>query len=300
MAIMRVSPIRLRVRRLGVALLLVLAVIVLVLPILVGVSRRALIADQEMLNAARWTEANSIRVGLEAGPLQTWLARESERVVLGPEATAPHVDVLQAEWEHGGRPYRVQLSAWDQRGMVSSASLAGGSPLRTALPAEVLDRLEAVAPDAGEPQLSGLDQLAFSVDAAVSAGPGQRAFPGHAEPDQGIGAWITLHPAGRSDTLNVNTTPLSLVAAAMRLAGRGGFEAIVNARSLKRPAPLPRPLEGRDRTAAIASVPRFAGASDCWGVRIDVRVGEVRRSWWCVYSRGQSGWECEQRLVIAE
>jgi hypothetical protein len=106
---------------------------------------------------------------------------------------------------------------------------------------------------------------------------------------------VGTHHSGR---ININTAPIELVEAALRLAGRGGLEQIVAARS-----------EGRLTSGtALARVtkpgenaPRISATSTAWAFRIDIRVGPLRRSWWSVYVKQRSNrWECGQRLAIPE
>jgi hypothetical protein len=82
----------------------------------------------------------------------------------------------------------------------------------------------------------------------------------------------------------------------MRMNGRGGLAQILEARARGEHVPIPRdPADATDPSA-----PRLAGSSVAWAFRIDVEVGAVARSWWCVYGRSEPDWECRQRLVIVE
>jgi hypothetical protein len=45
----------------------------------------------------------------------------------------------------------------------------------------------------------------------------------------------------------------------------------------------------------------LVSVSNAWSFRIDIRIGNVVRSWWAVYVRSpasEQGWEVVQRLVI--
>ena len=109
-----------------------------------------------------------------------------------------------------------------------------------------------------------------------------------------VGEYIATHNPGR---INVNTAPMEVVQAALRLASRGGLEHIVAARLADRLTllnDLPR-IDESNRAA-----PQIAASSNAWAFRIDLRVGMLRRSWWVVYAKPRSTWECVQRLAIPE
>jgi len=98
--------------------------------------------------------------------------------------------------------------------------------------------------------------------------------------------------------LNVNTAPATLLEDALRLAGLGGFDRVLAARHEGAPASLSLLASIGDNERSAPS--RFVGASPSWGVRIDARVGTVRRSWWEVWVNTSSRWEVAQRLAIDE
>ncbi|MCC6909702.1 MAG: hypothetical protein IT430_17335 [Phycisphaerales bacterium] len=282
-------------RRRGVALLLVLAMLVLIVPVAVGFTQRALLASVEERVSEQGRVADSIRAQLEAGPLQKWLSTESSKVVLDLEATSPRFDVLNERWQLGDSIYEVRITGWDQCGMAPLGSIKAGSPLRAAIPSGILERVNAA--DAPQAEPVGLDQFALDLS-ELDRSALRSAFPAPDEDDVlSVGAWIATHPVGENGSINVNAAPLPLVETALAAAGRGGIEVIVAARSEGRLAPLPRALENDNSSV---SAPRLVGSSSAWGVRIDVRVGSVRRSWWVVYRQSSGRWECVQRLVIPD
>jgi hypothetical protein len=203
--------------------------------------------------------------------------------------------VLNERWQLGDSIYEVRITAWDQCGMAPLASIKTGSRLRAAIPGGILERINAA--EAPQTERFGLDQFGlgpFELERSAF----RSAFPTPDEDDVlSVGAWIATHPVGENRSINVNTAPLPLVEAALAAAGRGGIEVIVAARSEGRLAPLPRALE-HDNSSV--SAPRLVGSSSVWGVRIDVRVGSVQRSWWAVYRQTSGRWECVQRLVIPD
>ncbi|MCC6910350.1 MAG: general secretion pathway protein GspK [Phycisphaerales bacterium] len=283
--------------RRGVALLLVLAMVVLIIPVAVGFTQRALLASVEKRVSEQGQVADSIRAQLEAGPLLNWLSTESSKVVLDLEATSPRVDVLRDRWQFDDSVYEARVTAWDQCGMAPLASVKDGSALRTAIPAGILERINAA--DALQAEAVGLDQFGVG-PSELERSAFRSAFPTPDEDDVlSVGAWIATHSVGENGSINVNTAPLPLVEAALAAAGRGGIEIIVAARSEGRLAPLPRALD-RDNSSTSVQAPHLVGSSSAWGVRIDVRVGSVQRSWWAVYRQTSGRWECVQRLVIPD
>ena len=297
MALRASTSSRLEPVRHGVALLLVLAMIVLIVPVAVGFSQRALLARLEERHSGQGHIADSIRAQLESGPIQHWLSAESGKVVLPVEAPSSRVDILHEQWQFDDCPYEVRVTAWDQCGMTPWSSIVGGSPLHTAIPGGILKRVNAA--NVADAAMVGLDQ--FSLDPSeLNRAALRSAFPSPDENDVlSVGAWIATHPVGPNGAINVNTAPLPLVEAAMAAASRGGIEIILAARSDGRVAPLPRTLE-RDTSVGADNAPRLVGSSSCWSVRIDVRVGSMQRSWWTVYRQVSGRWECVQRLVIID
>lgn len=293
------SRTRLTSCRRGVALLLVLAMILLIVPIAVGFSQRAVLANLEQRLSAQEQVAGSVRAQLEAGPLQTWLREESGKVALDLQVRTPRVEVLNENWRLDECAYGVRITAWDQCGMTPWNAITTGSPLRTAVPGGILERFDAVASGTQRDEPAGLDQ--FDIDPfALDHSARRSAFPSGDEEDVlSVGAWIATHPVGDAGSINVNTAPLPLIEAAMAAAGRSGVEAIIAARCEGRLAPLPRAPEG-ERQGASSHAPRLVGSSASWAARIDVRVGFARRSWWAVYRQNSGRWECVQRCVIPD
>lgn len=300
MAVSPPSLTRVTPRRRGVALLLVLAMILLIVPVAVGFTQRAVLASLEQRLSAQEQIANSVRAQLEAGPLQIWLAEESDKVALDLEACTPRVNVRNEKWRLDECAYEIRITAWDQCGMAPWSALTAGSPLRAVIPGGILERLDLAESISQRSKPAGLDQFGidpFTLDHSAL----RSAFPSPDEEDGlSVGAWIATHPVGDAGSINVNTAPLPLIEAAMSAAGRGGIEAIIAARREGRRAPLPRAIEGGDRNGGSSLAPRLVGASSSWAVRIDVRVGSARRSWWSVYRLVSGQWECVQRCVIPD
>lgn len=289
--------------RRGIALLLVLALLVLIVPLAVGLAQRASVAALNDKVTHHEVMAGSLREQIESGPLATWLSRDSSRIVLPPEARTPRVEILRESWVLDDVECEVRLTAWDQCGMAPLHLVRNGSPLRSALPAAILQRLDASAwATLSEP--FGLDQFSAPVDStAFIPGGVLSAFPSGGDADvHALGAWVTTHPVGSSGSINVNTAPLPLIEAVMSQAGRGGIEVILSARREGRLATLPAAAatsRGSDQQRS-GEAPRLVSVSSTWAVRIDVRVGTAQRSWWTVHRQSTGRWECVQRCVIPD
>ena len=191
--------------------------------------------------------------------------------------------------------------------------------MRSVLPSEVRALLDRVQIRSGE--TAGLDLFPAgrggedevvvfpqpSPGAALVFGDSADAEAGIAaqpEPDSvgiaplSLGACVATHNPG---LINVNTAPIDLVEAAMRSAGRGGLEAIIEARAAGKPASLAS-SPGDDRRGSRSRL-GLTTTSTVWAFRIDARVGPIVRSWWAVYERGGRGpkeWRCVQRLAITD
>jgi hypothetical protein len=97
--------------------------------------------------------------------------------------------------------------------------------------------------------------------------------------------------------INVNTAPVPLLEAALRAGGRSGLEQILQARAAHRRF-QPGRLDQGATPANASGAPELVSSSPSWAFRIDAHAGPVRRSWWAVYQRSSSSWECVQRLTI--
>lgn len=324
--------------RRGIALLLVLAWLVLMLSIVVGVAqaaathraRRDVDGDSRIADAVHRAAGDAIRLFFE---------HDADRVVLPPDSEAPEVpapevpgvSVLHDQLQFGdAHAITVRVTAWDQCGMVPIHRLAPGSPFRAVVPAEALSTIDALRSTSVSPTF-GLDTLmATSLEDArnLSIFPRHRegrpprhlgeVDPRHEsdEPLAGpranarpaIGAIVATHNDGPW-TININTASVALLEAALRHEGRGGIEAILQARSrglaaqtsslsLTATRPTGPPTEGR----AIA----FVTSSDSWAFRIDIATGGATMSWWEVHQRVRKfrnagdQWRCVQRIRITE
>ena len=308
--------------RRGAALLIVLAALILTVTASVSLARlastmkvqrkfdRAAIVADDLLRAAE-------------SPIIAWLESESAQVVLPPEVESPRIGVLHDTWTDGKRSYELDITAWDQCGMIPINLARSGSPLRLALPADVRRALDHVKIKPNEPP--GLDlflgrvissdgdmrvfprslhtqPLVFKDPFAPSAAPPSvdngpsQADPPAASTVPAVGALVATHSGGGS-RINVNTAPPDVVKHALRAAGRGGLEHVLAARAEGRSVSLG---DIGVSSSSNRAAPQIVGSSVAWSFRIDVQVGPLRRSWWAVYVKGRSTWECVQRLAIAQ
>ena len=287
--------------RRGMALLVVLAVTVLTVSALLLVARAISAATMARHTSMSTMVADDLVRAADV-PIRSWLASEAPEIVLPPDAVVPSVPVLHDKWTAGDVEVELVITAWDQCGMVPADAFRG--PLRAAVTDQKIHGIVA-ATKVPRGQAAGLDLFL----AAAKEVEGARVYP-TVPPDEqleqdddepqplAVGEVVATHnPApGR---INVNTAPIALVEAAMRRAGRGGLDPLIEARSAGErfdpPAP-PRQRRGR------GGAPQLAGTSDAWAYRVDITVGGMHRSWWCVYRRLEPGkpWECVQRLAILD
>ena len=308
--------------RRGAALLIVLAALILTVTASVSLAGLAsTLKMQRKLDRAA-IAADDLLLATEA-PIIAWLESKSAQVVLPPEVESPRIGVLHDTWTDGEVAYEVDITAWDQNGMLPIKLARYGSALRQALPIDVrraLDRVK-TKPD----EQPGLDLFLAHVDATdnemsvfprsdstvplvfVDAfSPTDREYEHPHQPSKSqptplaIGAFVATHSgadSGGEGRINVNTAPPEVVEQALRAAGRGGLEVVLAARAEGRSVPL---ADLPSSSSSNRTAPQMVGSSSAWSFRIDIRVGPLRRSWWAVYVKSRSTWECVQRLAIAE
>jgi len=318
----------------GIALVLVLAVLVITVPVAVMVARQTGINRLAHTTDQAGQLANELRRTFENGFIQPWLVRESSSVVLPPDTPVASLSLLDESWtipanksNQSMQPCRVRITAFDQCGMVPYELAHAGSPLRPALPEEILTQLEAINLQdlpANQVLFLGLDQFypltanlleTGSFDTFISP------FPSH-DSDQAmhaIGAWVaTCRPDALSDRrantsrarrtspnviININTAPYDLLETAMRSAGRSGIESIRYARTQGKMATITSSLSLTQTNSPNESSrhPVFSSSSIAWSFRMDIECGGFKKSWWMVYQPLTSNqWKCVQRLVILD
>jgi hypothetical protein len=267
-------------------------------------SSSTLIATRRMDRATRL--ADELLLSLDA-PIQEWLRTVAPSAVLPPEAEEPRFAVLHDALALGEFDAVVTITAFDQCGMPPGGVAGSASQLAATLPPEVPPEVESLLAEIerSDEDPFGLDAIAIDKEQS-----GWRVYPVADESDplyfgdaphgprpsaQGprepaLGSIIATH--NDPSRINVNTAPRKLLEAAMREAGCGGIEAILEARARGEATSFASRASARDTQQSITLVSR----SDTWSFRIDIHIGPVTRSWWCVYQSS----ECVQRLVIPE
>jgi hypothetical protein len=295
---MKVAGVNSNHRR-GVAMLLVLGTLVVAVTACATLSSLAATAALSRRCAVRLQEADDLLRSADA-PIVSWLNLQSSCVVLPPECDVPEVPVLFDAWTGGGVRVSIRITAYDQFGMLP-AGLASSS-LRLALPPAIADIASRITRLTAAGQILGLDTLAQeaeerSVDLFPVPGDGSASDGPAGAVDaskDAVGACIGTHNSGR--LVNINTAPMRLVEATLRLAGRGGTEEIRRARAQGQAAIVPPPVSRTASEDTLSPVP--SPGSHVWSFRIDASVGPVERSVWTVYSADSGQWGCVQRLVI--
>ncbi len=281
------SPPHRAIRR-GGALLLVLAALVLVTTASVSLLRLAVTAQAAEVAERESRIADDLLAAAEA-PILDWLSTQAADVVLAPDVAVPKIAVLREMWTVNDVECGLQVTAWDQCGMIPLDLARSGSPPGMILPEEIRRTVGSATLRNDQP--AGLD---FFLDQPGGDGPAVFPVPDDEAPGPvALGALVATHNPG---VINVNTAPPHVLEAALRIAGRGGREAILAARAAGTAfSPGGLPMSGRTSDRSL----RLAAASAAWSLRIDIHVGMVRRSWWAVYvGSGSAGWECVQRLAI--
>jgi len=276
--------------RRGAALLLVLATLVLstVSCAIAAQSAAVLRATRRADSATRI--ADDLLRAAEA-PIQHWLTSSAPSAVLPLDAEEPRFEVLRDSITLGEFEAELTITAFDQFGMVPWHLAGSASPLASFIPVEAV-RLARRDEESELPL--GLDVFKHQ-DLPV----GWRVYPVavmDADRHTAIGALVATHNDSGGDSggrgrINVNTAPRKLLEAAMLDAGRGGIESMLDSRENGKAASFAS-HSSRHAQQSITLV----STSDVWSFRIDLRVGPVTRSWWCVYSSS----ELVQRLVIPE
>lgn len=285
-----------RCRR-AIALLVVLATIAVAVAALSAITRIAGMA------VASRTLADDLEAAEEVlraahGPILRWLNDSADAIALPPDNATPEVSVLDDYWYANSRSHALRITAWDQCGMVPWSLVHG--PLGEGLSAEVVDA--AMRPcDASMPRgLDLLEALGIRVyprpsdDENVSGRKNLGPLPA-------VGAFLATHNprqgasmADERPIININTAPIPLLEASLRLVRVAGLEDVIQARRAGRQAPTNWRFDGEESALGLSA------RSASWAFRIDSSVGRVRRSMWEVYVRHGYGWNLVQRLVITE
>ena len=302
-------------QRRGAALLVVLAIL------LITTASVVVLADtvsSALLSRRLAIETRNVDAMLVTADeiILDWLSKESTSIVLPPEVESPRVEVIHDTLLFDDAEVTLQITAWDQCGMAPIDALHSGAPFRLAVSDYALKAVEIFQTLTNVPM--GLDLIdpkdeeitvfptpvasipnIYHLPNAIST-TASNQFNGTDHDSQlAVGELVASH--NESNAINVNTAPLALVERALLEAGRGGLEMIEMQRREGKPVTLdelpsvPHEENQRDRNSI-----RLTGASDSWSFRVDIQVGILSRSWWCVYQRMRSKWQLTQRLIIDE
>lgn len=281
----------------GVALLLVLAAVVLVSSAAVAAMRWRVIARASDLEGIDLEMCHALMIASE-DIIETWLQEESRFVVLPSDAVHPGLVAFQAR----AGDWSLTITAWDTLGMAPAhhEPLLSTAESLTGVAASWLSEL----PENGT---LGWDNVWRMNSGSLEVFP---SFEDKSSEDQTtLAAVIALPkktsgvrgPRSRSTRsqdrqvrINVQTAPMWLLEAAMESAGRGGLDAIMNARDRGERSPLP----AADGSASDGSI-RFVSSSDRWSFRVDARSGRIMQSYWMTY-QSAGGWELRERYVVPE
>lgn len=271
----------------GVALLWVLAVVVLTITTGVSLARLTLAAKVEQKLVRERAMARQIQFEGERA-IEDWLQKESGDVVLPPDVTEPRIEILSDRWIANNTELSISIVAFDERGKVPLDAARRGTSLARELPSSITTLLSKLRIPADSSP--GLDRF---------VGLGQLVFP--KTTDHGndrnlaIGSFVATHAFGQIQ-LNASTAPITLIENVLRERGETGIDMIVEARRDNKKPILPkRPAE----TERDLTLPKVLDHSDAYSFRIDLAVGMLRKSYWCVFVK-EGSWRCTQRLSIGE
>ena len=205
--------------RRGAALLIVLAALILTVTASVSLARLASTTKMQGKLDRAAIMADDLLRATEA-PIIAWLESESAQVVLPPEVEAPRIGVLHDTWSDGKLAYELDITAWDQCGMVPIQLARSGSPLRLALSADVRRALDQVKIKPNEPP--GLDLFLPNLDATDNQ---MSVFP-RANSTEPLVFVDALNPASREDEdpqqPSSKTPPIPLAVGAFVATHSGG------------------------------------------------------------------------------
>jgi len=216
-------------------------------------------------------------------PIRAWLEEQASSVVVDPAISAPMIHVSDDEIVLGDQVVRIRITAWDQYGMIPR----NADELRINLGSDV----DIAWQDARYP---GLDLSTTQ----------PTVFPSLEHPSATGGLFATHNPwPTRSGTtrsrsgavININTAPVQLIEDIFQVFNLGDPSSIFEKRALGELALFT--LSAQD--AKQVSV-RLVSISRVWSFRVDVWIGMVRQSSWCVYSNQGGNWKLVQRIGIQD
>lgn len=284
------------VHRRGVALLLVLATLVVVVPAIALLTTRATALHRQSRQSSVSVMLDSSLPAIQAR-IQAWLAEQSATTVLPLDALSPSllVESLQMERPHlesGPEATWITMHAFDLRGMLPVA-VVRDTPLGQRLLPDLAGKLR-------EESLERSVTLGLDGWSKQSVLDGGRSwFPtaeNIAETELVPGGLIAfdLGDLELTPVLNMNTAPWPLVEAVARAQGVTDLAHLLKSRESGELATSFPSAAGVRTESSI----RLVSTSDAWAFRVDARSGPARRSWWLVYVQDQQGWRLHRRVPI--
>ncbi len=285
-----------RSERRGAALLFALAVLALLMPLCLGLSK-TITTSALSHHVDQGVRLVDDLLAASEGAIEEWLVHEARSLVLPPNNLYPAALVLADHFESDGVDRELTIIAWDQHGLVPLAIARGASPLRLALPRGVASAIDH-GPSGGEHPgldwyLENGDGEAFPPMPRIESSTGEAVLRWPQSTGSSVGAWIATHG---SAAINVSTAPIAIVDAALRELGRGGIDLIVAAREKGESVPVPA-LDGSHRRDERPGFD-LVSSSDCFAFRIEARAGRAKRSIWAIYDMHEGKWRLAQRLLI--
>lgn len=300
--------------RRGAALLLVLGVLVLLMASLAPLARLAGVRASTGDVAPRRELLDELLPAADLATIE-WLNTKSMRVALPLDTPSPSVTILNDVMHIDGKAIYLQLTAFDQLGMVPLTSVERDGLLTMSLSDDAVDAAR---------WLKGLRDPSPGLDLLAAARRGVRVFPlahaseathfgdarqGNVASDQpaqsfALGEQLATHPqlatAPSTARININTAPRALLNAAVLSAGRGDLSAIERSREQGRPFTMNASTSSPRSSPSTTAMVELVSFSNCWAIRTDLAVDHVHQCWWSVYIQTGSTWSRVQRLAITE
>lgn len=268
----------------GIALLLVLGAVVAVSVAAMGIVRSVTLTKAASTALADVEIADELLRASDAW-LRAWIDEVGPMVVLAADARVPGVEVGHFNGTLSSRRFEVTALAFDQDAMISVPLIDGQIAARAPIAPATQKALADFHTRSGGADLTGLDQLSAN-----------RVFPRSV--DDLVPATALALPTPKHSRINLNTAPIERIVATYRALGMSGVDQIIDARSR---------LERVKTAPAVAAeaikpgVPMPVVESTAWAFRVDIRVGGIKRAWWCVYrAQGRAGFSPIQRVAIDE
>lgn len=214
-------------------------------------------------------------------PIQAWLEEQARSAVVDPEVIAPMIPISDEQMMLGDQPVRIRITAWDQYGMIprNADELSIDFGIVEDTPWE----------DARFPGLDiGTEQASV--------------FPSRERPAAMGGRYATHNPwPTRSGTtrsragtaININTAPIQLIESIFHTFNLGDPSSIIEKRAQGELATITLSAQNAKQVSV-----RLVSISRVWSFRVDVQIGTIQQSSWCVYSNQGGNWKLVQRIGI--